>query len=334
MEEITQGTRVGRLVVLGRDYQREEERRELGKRHWPYYKCRCDCGLETSVIGNSLLSGRTQSCGCLRAERMRRRGKNSKDLSQKQFGDLTVIEQDTSKATKCGKHMYWICSCNICGNTKSIRSSDLISGYVVDCGCRRSQRASKGRVVDLEGAEFGHLSVLERDLSVGYRSGKHARWNCRCDLCGAVESVSSSVLIRYGKDRCSVCAKTVPMGELKIMELLDELNLEYIHDTTSLGCRYPDTDSLLYFDFIVNPDSDSKYIIEFDGVQHFKEVKPWERSMPLTERRRRDAYKNKWCDEHGIPMIRIPYTALKNMCVDDVNILTSSFVIEGGGPSA
>lgn len=42
-----------------------EERNSSGKIQW---KCRCDCGNETIVTGNSLLSGNTQSCGCLRRD--------------------------------------------------------------------------------------------------------------------------------------------------------------------------------------------------------------------------------------------------------------------------
>lgn len=33
-----------------------------------YWHCRCDCGNETEVTADSLLSGNTKSCGCLRKE--------------------------------------------------------------------------------------------------------------------------------------------------------------------------------------------------------------------------------------------------------------------------
>lgn len=33
-----------------------------------YWRCRCDCGKETEVTADSLLSGNTKSCGCLRKE--------------------------------------------------------------------------------------------------------------------------------------------------------------------------------------------------------------------------------------------------------------------------
>ena len=334
MKEIEPGSKVGRLLILERDYVREAERKELGKRDVPYYKCRCDCGAEISVMGTSLSTKRTQSCGCLRNERIRKRGRKVKNLEGMSFGHMRVIKIDDTKQKGYGKHAYWICECGLCGNTKSVRGSDLTTGLVVDCGCQRGYRLSVGSATNLSNVVFGHLTVIDRDFSIGTRSGQHAKWNCMCGLCGRIESIASDMLIRYGKDRCSACAKTTPMGELRIMELLDELGVEYIHDTSSLGCRYPGTNSLLYFDFVVNPNSDEKYIIEFDGIQHFKEVKRWERTMPLAERKKRDAYKNMWCCENNIPLIRIPYTALKKMNVDDVSIITSSFVIKGGGQGA
>jgi len=55
------GQRFGRLVAL---YDTGE--RENGHVFW---HCRCDCGNEVNVRGDSLTSGRTTSCGCYQRER-------------------------------------------------------------------------------------------------------------------------------------------------------------------------------------------------------------------------------------------------------------------------
>lgn len=55
------GQRFGRLVALRRDPP------GLGAK----WHCRCDCGKLTAVSGHKLMSGRTKSCGCYRAERNR-----------------------------------------------------------------------------------------------------------------------------------------------------------------------------------------------------------------------------------------------------------------------
>lgn len=52
------GQRFGKLVVL----ELLDERSSSGK---TMYRCRCDCGNEVNVVGNSLTTYHTLSCGCL-----------------------------------------------------------------------------------------------------------------------------------------------------------------------------------------------------------------------------------------------------------------------------
>jgi len=56
VKDIT-GKRFGRLVVTGRSDN---------EKHKVRWICKCDCGNETIVTADSLLSGKTKSCGCLR----------------------------------------------------------------------------------------------------------------------------------------------------------------------------------------------------------------------------------------------------------------------------
>ena len=72
------GRRFGRLLVLERagsyvcDY---------GTHSSPTWRCRCDCGRETVVLGLALRRGNTRSCGCLQRElaaETRRREKGRK----------------------------------------------------------------------------------------------------------------------------------------------------------------------------------------------------------------------------------------------------------------
>ena len=60
------GDRHGRLIVVshaGKDHR---------KKH--LWLCRCDCGKEKVVVGDNLSSGKSNSCGCLRAEFLARKG--------------------------------------------------------------------------------------------------------------------------------------------------------------------------------------------------------------------------------------------------------------------
>lgn len=55
------GERFGRLLAVSHSRNRD------GCSQW---LCVCDCGIETTVRANFLRSGKTKSCGCLKAERL------------------------------------------------------------------------------------------------------------------------------------------------------------------------------------------------------------------------------------------------------------------------
>jgi len=40
-----------------------------------------------------------------------------------------------------------------------------------------------------------------------------------------------------------------------------------------------------------------------------------------------DEYKNNWCKENNIPLIRIPYNHLNELKIEDLMLETSKFVI-------
>ena len=59
------GKRFGRLVAI--------EKVDVDTKRGAYWKCQCDCGRETIVMGRSLRTGATKSCGCLHDEVSTRR---------------------------------------------------------------------------------------------------------------------------------------------------------------------------------------------------------------------------------------------------------------------
>ncbi|MDD4089693.1 MAG: hypothetical protein PHP29_08385 [Tissierellia bacterium] len=67
------GLKFGRLTIIERDYIKEQE----VKNSRAYWKCECECGNTISTTSNKLVSGHTQSCGCLRKENV------SKSLTKK-----------------------------------------------------------------------------------------------------------------------------------------------------------------------------------------------------------------------------------------------------------
>lgn len=54
----------GRLTVLKRDFEKEQQRRLSGAKERVYWLCKCSCGSITSVRSEQLKTGGTKSCGC------------------------------------------------------------------------------------------------------------------------------------------------------------------------------------------------------------------------------------------------------------------------------
>jgi len=68
----------------------------------------------------------------------RRSNKLKKDLTGKQFSNLTVLRRSTNDSR------YWLCQC-ICGKQKEIFVSTLVSNKTKSCGCYIPQRRKPGR---------------------------------------------------------------------------------------------------------------------------------------------------------------------------------------------
>jgi hypothetical protein len=112
-----------------------------------YFLCKCDCGTEKVVNGNSLIRGRSKSCGCLQKEITH--DLLVKDLTGKRFSRLEVIELDYIKENRA----YWKCKCD-CGTIKTIASSTLQSGFTKSCGCLAKETIGNLRRIDYGEAAF------------------------------------------------------------------------------------------------------------------------------------------------------------------------------------
>lgn len=213
-------------------------------------------------------------------------------------------------------HMaYWKFRCH-CGNIFITRGADVSNGTTKSCGCLGKAHAKKmgeanknKRIKDLRGQRFGSLIAIEptekRD------SGRSVIWKCQCD-CGNIVELSSHVL-KQGQVSCG-CNKS--RGELKIAQLLLKANIPFETQKTFESCRFPDTKALAKFDFYVN----NKYLIEFDGIQHFDSRFGWNSEANFKNIQKRDKFKDEWCKKNNIPLIRIPYTKLNTLNLKDLLI--------------
>jgi hypothetical protein len=94
------GLRFGKLTVIERDSTISSAA--------AYWRCKCDCGKEKSIRGQSLRSGLVIDCGCGKADRIRS-NIDTTSMIGKKFGRLTVLERDLTKPIGHGHEIYWIC---------------------------------------------------------------------------------------------------------------------------------------------------------------------------------------------------------------------------------
>ena len=98
--------------------------------------CKCSCGNETVVTGNSLSRNNTTSCGCYRPNQV-------KDYSGQRFGRLLVMSFHSLEKTNA----KFLCKCD-CGNEIVTLSCNLVKGETRSCGCYRAQCLSeRSRVI-------------------------------------------------------------------------------------------------------------------------------------------------------------------------------------------
>ena len=273
-----------------------------------FWLCECECGNEVIVSYTHLQDGHSKSCGCLKQEPLI-------DITGQRFGKLIVLGYDHTEGK--GK-TYWKCKCD-CGIEKIIRKDGLISGNIVSCGCYKAKRTSERFSANLIGQRFGKLVVKER---YGSNKFNQTLWLCQCD-CGNTHIVDTHSLTSGQSNSCGCL--TMSSGELKIIQLLKNNNIFFEQQKTFPTCKI---NNLLRFDFYL---PQQNVLIEFDGKQHYipsKYNNSWNTLEKVQKTQEYDKYKNNWCKNNNIPLIRIPYWHLQNLCIEDLLLETTKFLVK------
>ena len=354
----------GRLTVLYRVKKTDSSRSA-------FWKCKCSCGNETIVRGQSLRSGATQSCGCYNREKcLGKKPVNFKDLTGMRFGNLTVIKEAPSNSstkweckcdcgnitivfannllkgnhtTSCGCKKFsrydddligrvfnrltvleksdkicatgsmWVCQCK-CGNIITVSRNHLVTGHTNSCGCFRKDQTSLANSAKIPtGTHFGKLTVIKE----AYKKNLQTYWECKCE-CGNVVYVPTAKLNSGHTQSCGCLSS---QGELKISTIFNEKGIDFTTQQSFDSCRYEDSTRPPRFDFYVK----NNYLIEYDGQQHFYPIDHFGGDKQFVIQQQRDEYKNQWCKENNIPLIRIPYTKLDTLCIEDLMLETTQF---------
>lgn len=235
----------GSYKVLERDYSKTAAAR--------YWKVKCEyCGDEKSIRSDSLK--KNPVCKC------------QKDaMIGNTFGDFLVLSRCKEKAKdNC---ILYQCKCIHCGHIENVASNVLRSQRKFCSNCH----IRKTTIIDMTGQVFGFLKVLERDMSPEYIGHEQdSYWKCQCLKCGTIKSIRGFSL-RQGLTKSCGCIKSI--GEEIIATILTENNIRFKKEYSFNDLIYKHK---LRFDFaIFNDDGTLSHLVEFDGIQHFKQT-GWE----------------------------------------------------------
>lgn len=170
-KDVKIGAKFGRWTVLEIDVINPKS---TAKKPPKMALCKCECGTQRYKEYRDLYSGRSLSCGCLRAEQLTEKNCQKGEIEiGTQFGCLTVIQDlGYRKQNSRNKRARWsLCQCS-CGTKIEVSNNNLRSGNTKSCGCVNSFGENEIRKLliknninfateyifnDLKGTRGGHL---------------------------------------------------------------------------------------------------------------------------------------------------------------------------------
>ena len=209
------------------------------------------------------------------------------NLKNKVFTSLVV---NSYKGKTSHNNDKWLCTCS-CGKQITVIGSRLTNGKVKSCGC-------KSFLDEPVGKKYGLLTVIGK--AEGNRTFRMSECVCECGK----HTIVANALLRAGLTKS--CGCLISWGENQIEEMLKEKNISFQRQYSFDDLRGP-KNGLLKFDFaVLKLNGDLKYLIEYQGCQHEKEV--WHNpEFGKMQRELTDDMKRKYCKENGIKYYEVWY---------------------------
>lgn len=153
------------------------------------------------------------------------------------------------------------------------------------------------------------------DYSLVEYKGIHQPVTIKCNDCGNYFKLRPTQHLYY-RMGCIHCKSNLSKGELSILKCLESLNRKYVNEFWTSECKHllP-----LPFDFaVVDENENVKYLIEYQGEQHFRPVNfggisDEEALENFNATIRNDSIKKEYCENNNIPILYISYKDFKNI---------------------
>ena len=221
-----------------------------------------------------------------------------KENSDSSLLDNNYVDNITKLKLRCSCGNIFLKSWTCIHSKKFIMCKPCINKILTD-NQRLDNEVFKKRIQDTHGEKYNIC-------------GKYLSANTNilmfCNDCKSEFSIKPSHL--FDGHGCPYC-KTKSLGEAIIEKYLKTNEIIYKREYTFDDCR--GIKRKLPFDFaILNKENKAEYIIEFDGVQHYKKSELFGEKH-FDETIINDAIKNSYCEDHNVNLIRIPYWEKKNI---------------------
>lgn len=288
----------------------------LGTYNKSKFKCLI-CNHEWTTTAKYVINGDSgcPECGKKKAKETIKYNLTTEDFKKKvykKYGDnINIIGKYINAITRIESQ------CNICDHIWKPYAKNLIAGTA---GCYKCRCKNTGVKIRKSPEKFlNEINKIHNDrISIlGEYKTCNSKMNVKCNVCGNLwTSNTARELLRRGCPKCNLSK-----GELLISDILKKLKINYNDQHIINGLKTEDNGTPS-FDFVLYDEYNNvKTIIEYDGLQHFKAVKRWGGIKRLERQQKIDKFKNNYCGENNIKMIRVPYTDLKKINIEYIKNL-------------
>ena len=234
--------------------------------------------------------------------------------------EANIINPETKNKAYIGKPAFSKCLCTSCNKTEKYFLNYVLKNNQASSKCKNCtliERNTKNREVQINKI-YGYLQVIG---DAGYKEmtdGKRRHFSlCKCLLCGNETEIMDNKLQTGNNTSCGCIGSR---GETEIKILLDKNNIIYNKDVV-----FPElleqTQRHLRFDFIIyNEDGSINRFVEFDGNQHITGMwgGNWSNLETFDVIQERDNIKNNFCLKNNYTLIRLPYSLLNKITLEDI----------------
>lgn len=264
------------------------------------------------------------------------------------IGKLTVLNRTNApinlKTNQPMGGIWYECICD-CGTKVVKRKDNLKAGAL-----RGGPAAQKNKGCRSCGAEECNHSNIKNRNTFGIIISSHLETNlagnkiicstgyidlsnrseiiiCECPKCGrfypttrrsTAKTCQCHMPVRTIEDYVST-KQCRSKGEQKIFDLLKSVAVPFVQEKKFIECKDL---APLPFDFYLNSPNFGEYVIEYDGEQHFKSIPGFDN---FNKTRKHDLLKNRFCWQHNIKIIRIPFNA--EFELNDLSLATTRFLL-------